>query len=179
MKKRLEKVDLICKCFLSIVRYSVIKICQRFRSEDKIYDFKVHCPQNFCGAPQTLSGVYVGDLLFSSCESNFFFRGCLLYLKRKVSAKVKLTTVLQSETTKVIHFANVNLTQTYARLALISLTFISPERQNGQPSQKALYIIVEDFVSPMLSSQQFFRGLCSSDSEMWNSRMTQNRHQKP
>lgn len=106
MKKRLEKVDLICKCFLSIVRYSVIKICQGFRSQDKIYDFKVHCPQNFCGAPQILSGVYVGDLLFSSRESCFFFRGCFLYLKPKVSAKVKLRTVLRSETSKVTHFVN-------------------------------------------------------------------------
>lgn len=69
-----------------------------------ILKFIVHT--DFCGAPQILSGVYVGDLLFSSRESFFFFRGCFLYLKPKVSAKVKLTTVLRSETSKVTHFAN-------------------------------------------------------------------------
>ena len=65
-----------------------------------ILKFIVHT--DFCGAPQILSGVYVGDLLFSSRESFFFFPRLFSLSK----AKVKLTTVLRSETSKVTHFAN-------------------------------------------------------------------------
>ena len=106
MKKRLEKVDLICKCFLSIVRYSVIKICQGFRSQDKIYDFKVHCPHWLLRCPTNFVRCLRRRFAVLFSWIVFFFRGCFLYLKPKVSAKVTLTTVPRSETSKVTHFAN-------------------------------------------------------------------------